>query len=57
VLAPLAILLFLAPIPQDPRYHALADSRAMPALPNLMNVASNAMSLAVVARFTPLRKT
>jgi hypothetical protein len=49
LIAPLAILLFFAPIPQDPRYHALADSRAMLGLPNFLNVASNAMFLAVGA--------
>jgi hypothetical protein len=47
LIAPLAILLFFAPIPQDPHYHVLADTRAMLGLPNFLNVASNAAFLAV----------
>jgi hypothetical protein len=47
LIAPLAILLFFAPIAQDPHYHALADTRAMLGLPNFLNVASNAAFLAV----------
>jgi hypothetical protein len=47
LIAPLAILLFFAPIAQDPHYHALADSRGLPGVPNFLNVASNAAFLAV----------
>lgn len=42
MLAPLvALLLAVPPIPQDPNYHALADSRAIFGIPNFLNVASN----------------
>lgn len=42
--APLAALigiLLLEPIPQDPRYHLLADARTLLGVPNLLNVATN----------------
>jgi len=32
---------FVRPIPQDPKYHQLADARTMFGIPNFMNVASN----------------
>ena len=32
---------FSPPIPQDPKYHQLADARTMFGIPNFMNVASN----------------
>lgn len=42
LLAPLGIMLMLmAPIPQDPGYHALADHRALFGIPNFANVVSN----------------
>ncbi len=50
VFAPLAaLLLAVAPIPQDPAYHALADARAFLGIPNFANVASNAAFLLVGA--------
>jgi len=52
-----AILLLIAPIPQDPAYHRLADSRPWACIPNALNVLSNAgfllvgaLGLAFVAR-------
>lgn len=42
MLAPLAVLFAaVAPIPQDPAYHALADDRGLFDVPNFLNVASN----------------
>lgn len=42
LLAPLGIMLtVMAPIPQDPAYHALADDRALLGVPNFANVISN----------------
>ena len=42
MLAPLGILFSVVPpIPQDPAYHALADSRALAGIPNFGNVVSN----------------
>ena len=38
---PLALILTRPPIPQDPRFHALADARAFLGVPNFANVASN----------------
>jgi hypothetical protein len=39
---PLAVMLsVLPPIPQDPAYHALADTRTFFGVPNFVNVASN----------------
>ncbi|MCC7485782.1 MAG: ceramidase domain-containing protein [Burkholderiales bacterium] len=40
-LAPLALVVALAPIPQDPRYHLLADTRTIFGVPNFANVLSN----------------
>jgi hypothetical protein len=37
-----AALLLVPPIPQDPAYHRLADSRAWLGIPNVLNVLSNA---------------
>ncbi len=37
----LAVVLALSPIPQDPGYHTYADRRALFAVPNFWNVASN----------------
>ncbi|MFQ6006881.1 MAG: ceramidase domain-containing protein, partial [Woeseia sp.] len=37
----LAAVFFVDPIPQDPSYHAFADSRSMLGIPNFWNVASN----------------
>ena len=45
--AALAALAFLPPIPQDPAYHAFADTRAFLGLPNFWNVVSNAPFLVV----------
>jgi hypothetical protein len=48
MLAPLAILFTaVAPIPQDPAFHALADRRALLNVPNFLNVASNVAFLIV----------
>ena len=41
VLVPLAVLMAMAPIPQDPAYHILADARTYCGVPNFLNVASN----------------
>lgn len=41
-LGPLAILLFMAPIGQDPAYHSFADTRAALGMPNFFDVVSNA---------------
>jgi len=38
----LAVLLFVDPIPQDPDYHRLADTRAFFGIPNFNDVMSNA---------------
>lgn len=46
---PLAALPFLAPIPQDLRYHVLADTRAMFGIPSFLNVVSNLPFLLVGA--------
>jgi hypothetical protein len=46
VLAATALLL-VPPIPQDPAYHRLADSRAWLGIPNVLNVLSNAGFLLV----------
>jgi hypothetical protein len=43
----LAALLLLDPIPQDPGYHAFADTRALLAIPNFADVVSNAGFLLV----------
>ena len=40
---------FVPPIPQDPSYHAFADRRAWLGVPNLLDVASNALFLVVGA--------
>ena len=40
-LGPLAVLLFMAPIPQDPAYHAFADRRMLLGVPNFADVASS----------------
>lgn len=40
-------LLWLGPVPQDPRYHALADTRRLLGLAHAANVLSNAPFLAV----------
>ena len=42
-----AALLLVPPIPQDPAYHRLADSRAWLGIPNVLNVLSNAGFLLV----------
>ena len=45
---PLAVLMLGAePIPQDPSYHALADTRTLLGIPNCANVASNVAFLIV----------
>lgn len=50
VLAPLFILVvFAPPIPQDPAYHRLADTRAFLGIPYFMDVASSAAFLLVGA--------
>jgi len=41
VLGPLAVLLFMARIPQDLAYHAFADRRMLLGIPNFANVASS----------------
>ncbi len=41
VAAAIAAMLLVDPIPQDPAYHAFADTRAMFGVPNFWNVASN----------------
>ena len=38
---PLALLMLLPPIPQDPAYHAFADQRTLFGIPNFWNVVSN----------------
>ena len=45
VLGPLAILLFMAPIGQDPAYHSFADRRGALGIPNFFDVVSNACLL------------
>ena len=40
-LGPLLILLLMAPIPQDPAYHAFADQRTLLGVPNFSDVASS----------------
>jgi hypothetical protein len=40
-LIPLAVLLFLGPIPQDAAYHVFADTRRLFGIPNFFDVASN----------------
>jgi len=42
VLAPLVVLFFMAPIPQDPAYHEFADRRILLGIPNFADVASSA---------------
>jgi hypothetical protein len=42
-------LLLVPPIPQDPAYHRLADSRPWLGIPNALNVLSNAGFLLVGA--------
>lgn len=37
----LVLMLLLSPIPQDPKYHAFADSHTYFAIPNFLNVVSN----------------
>lgn len=49
MLASLAGLLLLPPIPQDQRYHQFADQRAIFGIPNFWNVVSNLPFLAVGA--------
>jgi hypothetical protein len=49
VLAPLAVLMALEPIRQDPAYHILADARAYCGVPNFLNVTSNIPFLVVGA--------
>ncbi len=51
IVAPLLYLLFLygGPIPQDPGYHAFADTRTRLGVPNFGNVASNLLFLLVGA--------
>jgi hypothetical protein len=41
MVASLAILLLLPPIPQDPSYHQFADQRTLLGIPNFWNVVSN----------------
>ena len=45
----LGVVLFLPPIPQDPRYHDFADQRTLWGVPNFWNVASNLPFLLVAA--------
>lgn len=45
LVAALAVLIFLPPVSQDPRYHDFADQRAVWGIPNFWNVASNALFL------------
>jgi hypothetical protein len=45
----LALVLGADPIPQDPRYHALADTRTLLGVPSFANVASNLAFLIVGA--------
>jgi len=48
MLAPLAaVFVAFPPIPQDPAYHRLADSRAFLQVPNFLNVATNVAFLIV----------
>lgn len=50
MLAPLAaVFVAFPPIPQDPAYHRLADSRAFLHVPNFLNVATNLAFLIVAA--------
>jgi hypothetical protein len=44
---PLAALLILPPIADDPQYYSLADTRALFGIPSFLNVASNAAFLVV----------
>jgi len=44
---PLALILTRAPMPQDPAYHALADTRAFLGVPNFSDVVSNVAFLLV----------
>src|SRR5436190_8193360 len=46
-LAPLALLFARPSIPQDPRFHGLADTRAFLGIPNFADVASNVVFLLV----------
>ena len=48
-LAVIAVLVFVAPVPQDPAYHAFADGRAFLGIANFGNVASNLPFLVVGA--------
>jgi hypothetical protein len=45
----IAVFLFVAPIPQDPAYHAFADGRTLFGIANFWNVASNLPFLVVGA--------
>ena len=45
----IAVFLFVAPIPQDPAYHAFADGRSLLGIANFWNVASNLPFLVVGA--------
>jgi hypothetical protein len=47
LLAAIAVLVFVPPIPQDPAYHLFADSREVFGIPNFWNVASNLPFLVV----------
>jgi len=48
LLAPLGLLFAaIGPIPQDPAYHGLADTRTLLGIPNFLNVATNAAFLVV----------
>lgn len=49
LLLPLTLLLAVAPIAQDPRYHAFADARAYWGIPNFLNIVSNIPFLLVGA--------
>ena len=37
----IALPLFIDAVPQDPRYHSFADTRAFRGIPNFFNVATN----------------
>jgi hypothetical protein len=41
----LAVMMFVPPIPQDPRYHLFADTRCLLSVPNFGDVVSNAALL------------
>jgi hypothetical protein len=47
ILAPLGLLVTRAPLPQDPRYHGLVDTRTWLGIPHFADVASNLPFLAV----------